>query len=46
MLAPIGLPRRRCSRAGSPRYSCIHSRLPFSRIATYSISGVTMPRRA
>ena len=28
------------------RYSAIHSRLPFSRIATNSISGVTMPRRA
>ena len=34
------------SRPASPRYSAIHSRLPFSRSATYSISGVTMPRRA
>ncbi|MCY1381304.1 hypothetical protein D9M69_691940 [compost metagenome] len=46
MRAPMGLPRRRASRAGSPRYSRIHSRLPFSRRATYSISGVTMPLRA
>ncbi|MDT4851931.1 hypothetical protein FQZ97_861400 [compost metagenome] len=46
MRAPMGLPRRRDSRAASPRYSAIHSRWPFSRTATYSISGVTMPRRA
>ena len=29
-----------------PGTRAIHSRLPFSRIATYSISGVTMPLRA
>jgi hypothetical protein len=46
MRAPIALPFRRASRSASARYSRIHSRLPFSRMATYSISGVTMPRRA
>ena len=46
MLAPIGLPATRCARPASARYSAIHSRRPFSRSATYSISGVTMPRRA
>ncbi|MCY1362991.1 hypothetical protein D9M69_497330 [compost metagenome] len=46
MLAPIGLPATRLARSSLARYSAIHSRLPFSRRATYSISGVTMPRRA
>ena len=45
-VAPMGLPASRASFALSPRYSAIHSRRPFSRMATYSISGVTMPRRA
>ena len=44
--APIASPANRCSRAASDRYSPIHSRRPFSRSATNSISGVTMPRRA
>ena len=44
--APSGLPRRRCSRSASARYSAIHSRRPFSRSATKVISGVTIPRRA
>ena len=44
--APIGLPATRLARSALARYSAIHSRLPFSRSATYSISGVTMPRRA
>ena len=44
--APSGLPRRRASRPALPRNSRVHSSRPFSRRATYSISGVTMPRRA
>ncbi|MNF14989.1 hypothetical protein D3C80_2174080 [compost metagenome] len=46
MLAPMGLPIRRCSRPASAMYCSIHSRLPFSRMATYSISAVMMPLRA
>lgn len=46
MLAPKLLPTRRCSRSGLSRYWAVHSRCWFSRRATYSISGVTMPRRA
>ena len=44
--APRPSPAKRCSRPASARYSAIHSRRPFSRSATYSISGVTMPRLA
>lgn len=46
MAAPRPLPARRASRAASCWYSAIHSRRPFSRRATYSISGVMMPLRA
>ena len=46
MRAPIGLPATRFARSSLARYSAIHSRLPFSRSATNSISGVTIPRRA
>ena len=45
-LRTMGLPATRLARSSLARYSAIHSRLPFSRSATYSISGVTMPRRA
>jgi len=44
--APSGLPRRRASRWALPKNSRVHSSRPFSRSATYSISGVTMPLRA